>query len=143
MIFIGSMQFMNSSLDVLVTNLSDIDFKYLSQEFHGEQLNLVKQKGVYRYEYINSFDKFFKNKLPDRCELYSSLKDWRISEKDGCISEKNGYISEKYYLHAANVWNEFKINSLADYHDLYLKTDLLLLTDVFEKFINWWLNIMD
>ena len=46
---------MNSSLDALVKNLTDNDFKYLSQEFNGDQLNLVKQKGVYPCEYINSF----------------------------------------------------------------------------------------
>ena len=41
---------MNSSLDPLVSNFSDNDFKYLSQEFTSEQLKLVKQKGVYPYE---------------------------------------------------------------------------------------------
>ena len=56
--FIDSMQFMNSSLDLLVKNLSDNDFKYLSEEFSGEFLKLVKQKGVYPYEYMDSFKKF-------------------------------------------------------------------------------------
>ena len=44
LIFIDTMQFMNSSLDVLVKNLSDNDFKHLSQEFSGDLLKLVKQK---------------------------------------------------------------------------------------------------
>ena len=70
--FIDSMQFMNSSLDALVKNLSDNDFKYLLQEFTGEQVKLVKQKGVYPYEYMDSFKKFSDKKLPDRCEFYSS-----------------------------------------------------------------------
>ena len=48
------MQFMNSSLDALVSNLLDNDFKYLSQEFTSEQLKLVKQKGVYPYEYMKN-----------------------------------------------------------------------------------------
>ena len=48
-------EFMNSSLDSLVKNLSDNDFKYLSEEFNDEFLKLVKQKGVYPYEYANSF----------------------------------------------------------------------------------------
>ena len=61
------MQFMNSSLDVLVKNLSEMDFKYLSQEFSGDLLKLVKQKGVYPCEYMDSFKKFFDKKLPDRC----------------------------------------------------------------------------
>ena len=51
---------MNSGLDALVKNLIDNDFRYLTQGFNGEQLNLVKQKFVYPYEYINSFEKFLK-----------------------------------------------------------------------------------
>ena len=82
------MQFMNYSLELLLKNLTDKDFKYLSQEFNGEQLNLVKQKGLYPYEYMDSFEKFFEDKLPDRCEFYSSLKDGCISEENECISEK-------------------------------------------------------
>ena len=79
---------MNYSLELLLKNLTDKDFKYLSQEFNGEQLNSVKQKGLYPYEYMDSFEKFFEDKLPDRCEFYSSLKDGCISEENECISEK-------------------------------------------------------
>ena len=74
------MQFMNSSLDSLVKNLSDNDFKYLSGEFSSEFLKLVK-KGVYPYEYMDSFKKFSEGKLPDRCKFFSSLKDKCISQK--------------------------------------------------------------
>ena len=80
--FIDSMQFMNSSLDSLVKNLSNNDSKYMSEEFIGEFLRLVKQKGVYPYEYMGSFKKFSEDKLPDRCKFFSSLKDKCISEKD-------------------------------------------------------------
>ena len=55
LVFIYSMQLMNSSLDALVKNLSDNDFKYLSEEFSSDLYKLVKQKGVYPYEYIDSF----------------------------------------------------------------------------------------
>ena len=55
LIFIDSMQFIIFSLDTLVKNLSDNDFTYLAQEFTGRLLDLVKQKGVYLYEYMNSF----------------------------------------------------------------------------------------
>ena len=126
LVFIDCMQFMKSSLDALVKNLSNNDFKYLSQEFSDDLSELVKQKGVYPYEYIGSFKKFSEDKLPDRCKFFSSLKDECISEKD--------------YSHAINVWNVFKINAMGDYHDLYLKTDALLLADVFEKFINVYLK---
>ena len=73
---------MNSSLDLLVKNFSDNDFKYLSQEFSGEFLKLVKQKGVYSYEYMDSFQKFSEDKLPDKCKFFCSLKYECISEKD-------------------------------------------------------------
>ena len=60
------MQYMNSSLDALVKNLSNDDCKYLSQEFSGDLLKLIKQEGVYPYEYMDSFKKFFdKNYLID------------------------------------------------------------------------------
>ena len=71
---------------------------------------------------MDSFGKFYEDKLPGRYELYSSLKDT--------------YISEKKYLASINVWNAFKMNTMSDYHDLYLKADVLLLADAFEKFIN-------
>ena len=120
------MQFMKSSLDALVNNLSDNDFKYLSQEFSGDLLELVKQKGVYSYEYIGSFKRFFKDKSPGWCKCFSSLKDECISEKD--------------YLHAINVWNMFKVNKMGDYHDLDSKTGVFLMTNVFEEFINTFLE---
>ena len=110
---------MNSSLDVLVKNLSDNDFKHLSQEPNGDLLKLVKEKGVYLYEYKDSFEHFFEKQLPNRSKFYTSLKNECISKKD--------------YLHANNVSNMLKINTMGD---LYLKTDVLLLADVFEKFIS-------
>ena len=106
----------------MVKNFSNSDFKYLPEEFSDEYLKLVKQKEVYPYEYMNSFKSFFEDKLPDRCMFFSSLKDVCISEKD--------------YLKVNNIWNVFKMNTMGDYHDLYLKTDVLLLPDVFEKLIS-------
>ena len=62
-VFIESIQFMNFSLDSFVKNLLNIDFKHLSQEFTGDLLELAQQKGVYPYEYMDSFKKFFDEKL--------------------------------------------------------------------------------
>ena len=62
LVFIDSMQFMNSSLDKLDKNLSDEDFKYLVKEFGFENLEILKQKGAYPYEYINSFKRFDEKK---------------------------------------------------------------------------------
>ena len=122
LIFIDSMQFMKFSLDSLVKDLSDNDFKYLPEEFRSEFSKLVKQKRVYPYEYMDSLKKFSEDKLPDRCKFFSSLKDVCISKKD-CLK-------------ANNIWNVFKMNTIGDYHDLYLKTDVLLLADMFEKLVN-------
>ena len=71
---------------------------------------------------MDIFEKFLDKKLPDESTFFSSLKDKCIGEKD--------------YLRAINVWNLFKINTMGDYHEMYLKTDVLLLADVFEMFIN-------
>ena len=69
------MQFMNSSLEKLVKNLSDNDFKYLTEEFGSKKLKLLKQKGDYPYEYMDSFKRFSEEKLPDKNFFYSSVKD--------------------------------------------------------------------
>ena len=126
LVFIDSMQLMNSSLDSLIKNLVDKDFKYLSEKFNGKYLEVVKEKGIYSYEDMNSFKKFNETKLPSKDKFFSSLKNECIREKD----------NEK----AKNIWNTFKIRTLGKYHDLYLKTEVLLLCDVFEKCINTCLN---
>ena len=66
MVFIDSMQFMNSGLDKLVKNLSDKDFKYLIEEFGSKSWKLLKQKYIYPYKYINSFERFNEEKLPGK-----------------------------------------------------------------------------
>ena len=63
LVFIDSMQFMDSNLDKLVKDLIDIDFKYLVKEFSSENLELLKQKGAYPNEYMNSFKRFNEDKL--------------------------------------------------------------------------------
>ena len=65
---------MNFSLDKLVKNLSDKDFKYLVKEFGSENLDILKQKGSYRYEYMNSFKRFNEEKLPAKKYFFSSIK---------------------------------------------------------------------
>ena len=118
--FINSFQFMSSSLETLVKNVPLSDLKYTSQEFQDEKLELMKRKGVYPYDFMNSFDKFDDRHLPPKKEFYSLLTDEDISDED--------------YKHAQNVWTTFKLESMGQYHDLYLKSDVLLLADVFEKF---------
>ena len=63
LVFIDSMQFMNSSFEKLVKNLSDYEFKYLTEEFGSKNLELLKQKDAYSYEYMNSFKRFNEEKI--------------------------------------------------------------------------------
>ena len=76
LVFIDSVQFMNSSLKKLVKNLSDNDFKYLIEELGSKNLELLKQKETYPYEYMDSFKKFNEEKLHD-------IKCFSILVKDG------------------------------------------------------------
>ena len=110
---------MSSSLDKLVSNLPKGSLKYTSKKFKGEKLELMAQKGVYPYDYMDSFDKF-DEKLPTKEEFYSILNDEHITDKD--------------YEHAQNVWSTFSLKNMGEYHNLYLKSDILLLADVFENF---------
>ena len=113
-------------MSLLAKNLNDKDFKFLSEEFSGEQLKLVKEKGIYPYEHMSSFKRLNEDKLPDKGKFFSSLKDKGINEKE--------------YDRAIKVWKDFKIKNLEEYHDLYLKAGVLLLVDVFEKFVETCLN---
>ena len=119
--FIDSFAFMSSSLDKLAGNLEDRDFIYTKDYFTDPvQFNLMKRKGVYPYDYMDSFSKFNDRELPQREDFYSLLADKNISDDD--------------YSQAQNIWNTFNLQNMGEYHDLYLKTDILLLTDVFENF---------
>ena len=69
------MLFMKSSLDKLAKNLRDNYFKYLSEAFSGEKLELARAKSIYPYECFNSFEKFKESELPNIDKFFSSLKD--------------------------------------------------------------------
>ena len=120
--FIDFFKFMASSLDKLTTNLDETSFQCVKKFFQGEKFNLVKRKGVYPYDYIDSITKLSEVKLPPQEEFYSELNHSHISDED--------------YEHARKVWNLFQMKTIRDYHDLYLKTDALLQADVFENFRN-------
>ena len=78
--FIASFQFLSSSLDNLVKDFNKNDFKYLSEVFNNNGLDLVKQKGFYPYEYMSDFEKF-KEQLRSKEKFYSLLTDKTISDK--------------------------------------------------------------
>ena len=119
--FIDSFKFMSSSLDSLAKNLVRGGKKLFGFEDYSElQYGLLTRKGVYPYEYINSWDRFEETQLPPISAFYSNLNTSSISEED--------------YQHAQRVWKEFGIHNLGDYHDLYLRTDVALLANMYEAF---------
>ena len=119
-VFKDSLKFMSSSLGALVNNLPKDAFKNLLKYYTPEQAEILKQKGFYPYEYMDSIEKFNDTKLPPQKAFYSKLTGRGIKEKD--------------YNHAWNVWNTFKMKNFKEYHELYNITDVLLLADVFENF---------
>ena len=80
--FIDSFQFMSSSLDKLVSNLPKEAFKYTSEEFTGKKLSLMSQKGVYPYDFMDSFEKFDQTELPTKEQFYSTLNDQHITNDE-------------------------------------------------------------
>ena len=118
--FIDSFKFMAASLDSLVKNLPKESFKNLTEFYEGDELKLLLRKGVFPYDWFDNFDRLSSTSLPPKEAFHSVLNDSGISEED--------------YQHAQNVWETFNMKTMRDYHDLYLKSDVLLLSDVFENF---------
>ena len=118
--FIDSLKFMNDSLEKLASNLTS--FPDLERHFKDSQLELVRRKGVYPYDYMNCIERLGETSLPPIECFYSKLKDTNISKED--------------YKHAQLVWDTFGMKTMKDYHDLYMITDVLLLSCVFEEFRN-------
>ena len=116
--FIDSFRFLPASLDKLAGNLEPNQFKQTRETF-GDECDLLLRKGVFSYDWFDSLE-LNETKLPPKEEFYSKLNDSEINDSD--------------YEHAQKVWNYFGMKTFLEYHDLYLKTDILLLTDVFETF---------
>ena len=86
----------------------------------AELLHLVIRKGVYPYSYMTNMEQFKETSLPDKKCFYNLLTEEDISDAD--------------YAHARKIWHSFNMQTMGDYHDLYLKTDVYLLADIFENF---------
>ena len=134
--FIDSMSFLSTSLEQLVETLvkshGDSAFPHTRALLTGKAtttpteseaqhlLHLLLRKGVYPYEYMDCVQRFSETRLPSREHFYSSLMGAPISNHD--------------YAHAQEVFRAFQLRDLGEYHDLYLRSDVALLTDVFENF---------
>jgi hypothetical protein len=128
--FLDTIGFMASGLESLTDNLRKDchtieekrkTFKNISKQFpDDQQFDIMIQKGIYPYDYIDSYEKLNDSKLPDIKQFYSFLNNKSCSKKD--------------YERALNVWKVFDCKTMLDYHNLYLITDVLLLADIWENF---------
>ncbi|GIY31239.1 hypothetical protein CDAR_473651 [Caerostris darwini] len=134
-LFIKEIGFDESRLDVIPNNEESIDklsknlrstknlksvFKEIAKHLPEDQLDLITRKGVYPYDYMDCEEKYNETELPPKEAFYNRLNECDISDED--------------YKHAQNVWKSFNINNLREYSELYVKTDVLILADIFEKF---------
>ena len=111
---------MPSSLATLANNLPAEACKYLARFYEGEKFTLMKQKGEYPYDWVDSLDKLKETQLPPKEKFYNLLNDTHMTDKG--------------YKHALKVWDVFDMQTFGDFHDKYLETDVLLLADIFENF---------
>ncbi|XP_050513693.1 uncharacterized protein LOC126889430 [Diabrotica virgifera virgifera] len=121
--FIDSLRFLGASLDELVSTLNKNDFKICKREFSrlsDDEFKLITKKGVFCYDFIDSWEKLNITDLPPIEAFYNKLNDTNLTDEK--------------YAHAKIVWDTFNIENLGQYSDLYLKTDIVLLADVFETF---------
>ena len=135
----GSMELINNSGDYIASSgcekcrtkkTKDLDEGVLKKNFNhtsrfrgcDEKFRLMIRKGVYPYEYMDGWEKFEEASLPPKDAFYSRLNMKGISDQD--------------YENAQQVWNTMEKKTLGCYHDTYLKTNVLLLADVFETFRN-------
>jgi len=121
--FMDSFQFLSASLDHLVSLLlksGKENFQHTAK-YMGDA-EFLFQKGVFPYSYFTDRSKFQETHLPPIENFYNTLNDEPLSVDD--------------YERAHKIWNFYNIQNLQEYHDHYLKSDVLLLTDVFENFRN-------
>ena len=124
--FIDSLQFTNQSLESLLKTLEDDVFRYLRESCISNHFRLVRRKGVYPNDYMDSFGRFEVTALISQDSFFSKLSGSPCSDYE--------------YTHATSVWNAFGCQTIAGYHDIYLQLDVLLLADFFKKFHKTYLD---
>lgn len=121
--FIDSFRFLPESLEKLANNLKKVDLKIsrsMWANLDEDQFNLIQRKGVYPYDYIRSEEQLNEISLPPIEHFYNQLNETNISQEE--------------YEFAQTVWNAFDVKTLQEYTEIYLKTDVLLLSDIFQNF---------
>ena len=132
--FKDTVNFMQSSLEKLVGNMEKSDFKHTSKYFQEEKLDLMMRKGIYPYEYMTEVERFWEKELPQKEKFASSLGSGMVLGLGKTITPSE--ISDEDYSHAQKVFKTFNCENLADYTKLYCKSDVLLLAEVFQTFID-------
>jgi len=113
--------FLSSSLDNLVQLLlksGKENFRH-TIKYLGDT-EFAFRKGVYPYSWVMDHSKFDETSLPPIEAFYNTVNEQALSEED--------------YRRAREVWTFYKMRTMRDYHDFYLTTDVLLLSDVFSNF---------
>ena len=111
--FIDSFQLTPKGLKVLAKTLADNEFRYLRESCTSNHFGLIQRKGVYPYDYMDSFDRFDGTKLPSQDAFFSKLSGSPCSDSE---------------------YTQLDCRTMADYHDIYLQLDVLLLAHFFERF---------
>ena len=140
--FAGNMRSTASSLPQSIDKVSKINDKISHDELikkflktyqlcnnDHNKFELLLRKGVYPYEYMDSWKRFKEESLPDKESFYSELNKEGISDED--------------YAHAQKVWDTHNIKNLGEYHNLYVQSDTALLADVFKSFRNKCIEIYE
>lgn len=120
--FIDTFRFLSASLSELAKNLPKDKFNHTSMFFEPNDLSLVTRKGIYPYEYTDSWEKLNEKVLPPKECFHNTMTDSDVTDED--------------YAHAVKVWQRFDCKTLGEYSDIYLRTDVLLLSDIYENFRN-------
>ena len=98
----------------------DDAFRYLRESCTSNHFGLIRCRGGYPHDYMDSFDRFGEIKLTSQDAFFSKLSGSPCSDSE--------------YTHATRVWTAFGCRTMADYHNIYLQLDVLLLADFYEKF---------
>ena len=127
--FLDSFQFTNQSLGSLVNTLECGEFKYLSESYISDHFELVRRKGVYPYDYMELVRR--KVVYPyDYMDSSDIFEETALPSQDAFFNKLSGSpCSDTEYTHATRVWDAFGCQTIADYHDIYLQLDVLLLAD--------------
>ena len=130
--FLDSFAFLPSKLEVLVKNLKGdlpIMTSYMkAQNYTDEQIELIKLKGIFPYDWLDDIARLKEESLPPKIRFYSKL--YNEDPNDNKLHKTK----DEEYERAIKVWDTFKMKTMEEYHDLYLKCDTLQLADIFETF---------